>query len=162
MEVILLTSFRTKYEPIKVHTEPGSAFAATYKLKYGEDGTADLVIVGKVNVDEKIQSYRDSCDIQVLLERFANGDVTALSKSPSFYADLSDMPTNLAGYLQLIHDAEKAFFSLDPDVRSRFNNSPDQFFAAIGSDQFYKLLGINTNPGSVSEKVEEVAEEVKE
>ena len=157
-----MSNFRTKYEPIKIQSEPGSAFAATYKLKYGEDGSADLVIIGKVNVDEKIQSYRDSCDIQVLLERFANGDVTALSKSPSFYADLSDMPTNLAGYLQLIHVAEKSFYALSHDIRSKFNNSPDQFFASIGSDQFRELLGVDLHAGSVNEMVEEVAEEVKE
>lgn len=162
MEVISLTNFRTKYEPIKIVSESGSPFAATYKLKYGEDGSADLVIVGKVNVDEQIQSYRNSCDIQVLLERFANGDVTALSKTPSFYADLSDMPQSLAGYLQLIHDASEAFNSLSVDVRAKFDNNPDKFFASIGSDQFRQLLGLDDLQNSVKEVVEEVVEEVKE
>lgn len=161
-----MTKFRTKYQPIKVQSEPGSAFAPTYKLKYltdkGPDGASELVIIGKVNVDEKIQSYRDSCDINILMQRFENGDATALNKTPSFYADLSDMPKNLAGYLQLMHDAQDAFYTLDPTIRAKFGNNPDQFFASIGTDKFRELLGVDLHAGSVNDKVEDIAEEVKE
>ena len=78
-------TFRTILDRKRITSIPGDRFADTYSLKVQDSGEKTLEKTGKVDVYAKIQSYKDSCDINVILERFVNGDESALSaNSPSF------------------------------------------------------------------------------
>lgn len=144
-------SFRTQFDRIRVNSNPGSDIVLTYKPTYSEKGALDLVESGKINVYEQIQSFKSSCDLKTILSRFVNGDPTALNAKLPYFGDFSEMPESLAGFLQLYADAESYFASLDPDLRSKFNNSASEFFAQIGTDYFDKCMGIGVSASVVPE-----------
>lgn len=146
-------SFRTQFERIRIHSNPGSQYEITYKPHYTDTGAFDLIESGKIDVYEQIQSFKESCDLQTILARFENGDPQALNARLPYFGDFSQMPDSLAGYLQLFADSEAYFAALDPDIRSAFNNSSSEFFASIGSDKFNQLMGIGVSvPSDVEPK----------
>lgn len=133
-------TFRTQFERKPVKSVSGDRFVITYKPQYTETGALDLVESGKIDVYEQIQSYRESCDLQVILQRFQNGDVSALNQRLPYFADVSEMPTSLSGFLQLYKDAENEFANFPAELRAKFNNSPTEFFASLDSDRFDKAV----------------------
>ena len=86
------SKFRTQYDRIEVNSNPGSRFVKTYKPVYTDTGALDLVIDGKIDVYEQIQSFKESCDIQTILKRFENGDVNALNAKLPYFADITEIP----------------------------------------------------------------------
>lgn len=135
-------SFRTQYQRERVISITGEQMQPTYKLQYTEEGAQDLVKIGQVNLYEQIQSWRESCDIQVILKRYFAGDPTALNAKVPLFGDFTDMPTSTAGYLQLLNDAEESFSQLTLEQRAAFDHSPYKFFASIGTDEFNEKMGI--------------------
>lgn len=153
-------SFRNQFERIRIESNPGSRYVVTYKPHYSETGALDLIEDGKIDVFEQIQSFKESCDIKTILARFAAGDESALNRKLPYFGDFSQMPTSLAGYLQLLADAENTFAQLPADIRSNFNNSPSEFFAAIGTDQFDQRMGLGVHASVESSVVEPDIKEV--
>lgn len=153
-------SFRNQFERIPVKSNSGSRFVVTYKPHYSDTGALDLIEDQKIDVYEQIQSFKESCDIKTILARFAAGDESALNRRLPYFGDFSEMPNSLAGYLQLLADAENTFAQLPADVRANFNNSPSEFFSAIGSPDFDKRMGVSVHEGLDSEPV--MPEPVKE
>ncbi len=143
--------FRTILDRQRITSNCGERFAPTYSLKVGEDGIRDLVETGKVDVYGKIQTYKDSCDIHVILERFVNGDESALSVNTPSFGDFTQYPTTYAEMLQRTHDAEEMFMQLPVEVRAEFNHSPGEFFTSIGSEKFNgvydKYFNVDDVPG---------------
>lgn len=136
------TSYTRRENP---KSEPGSRIHVTYQLMYDKEGKRDLEPVGKIDIYEKIQSYRSSCDLKILLERYKDGDVLALdamrSKEP-LYGDFSDSPGTLAEYYQRISQAEADFASMPVSVKQKFNFSASEYFASIGSQYWADAVGI--------------------
>lgn len=150
--------FRNKYvNKERFVTSSGSPEEVTFKLKVDKNGHRFLEPDGKINLYEKIQSFRDSCDINVLLTRFANGDVTALSKAQGIYGDFTHVPTSVQELQQRVVDAERLFYQLPVDIRDKFNHSPSQFYAQIGTDSFNEILGISAE-SAVSDLQDSVSE----
>lgn len=76
-----MSKFRTQYDPhAPVYQEPGDPIKIVFSPRYTDDGVLDLVPTGSENLYEYIQSHKESTDIHVLLDRFANGDVDVLSR----------------------------------------------------------------------------------
>lgn len=136
----MASKFRTQYNRVQICHHSGARLKPTYKISYTETGSQDLVECGVVDVYEEIQSYKDSCDLKTIIERFMAGDVNALNRSPAFFADVADMPNSLAGFLNMRSDADRYFMSLPPEVRAEFGNDSNQFFAQIGSDRFNTIM----------------------
>lgn len=128
--------FRTIMNRERIMSNSGERFSPTYSLKVQDDGTKDLVQTGTVDVYAKIQTYKDSCDINFILERFVNGDESALSANTPSFGDFTEYPTTYAEMLQRQHDAEEMFMSLPVEVRAEFNHSANEFFTSIGSEKF--------------------------
>lgn len=143
-------SFRTQYDRIEVFSNVGSRFHPTYKLKYDEDGVAALIETGKIDIYEQIQSWKDSCDINVILERFENGDIDALNRKTPMFGDFTSSPQTLAEHLQLLRDAEDSFRGLPLDIRAQFNHNPAEFYASIGTDKFNRIMGLS-DVGNITE-----------
>lgn len=48
---------------------------------------------GKVNIQEQIDSYRDTCDIYKIIDRYtASGDPALLNQRKGVFVDISDFP----------------------------------------------------------------------
>lgn len=135
----LIDKNRTRY---RHHT--GTGVEPEYKLMVSKDGVRDLQIVGEIDTYGKIQSYKDSVDINVILQRFANGDTSALSSKQGMYGDFTQVPRTLAELQQRVIDAEQLFYAQPLEVRAQFNHSPSQFFAAIGTDKFNAIFADKT------------------
>ncbi len=120
-------------------SNPGSPLKSD-KLLQLIDGRYDLVEVGKSNLYNEIQSHKDSCDIYKLLERYQNGDVSALSHVVGQYMDITDAPKTLAEAYTFVRNAEKFFSKLPLKVRDEYDHDPVKFLSDLGSSHCNELL----------------------
>lgn len=118
-------------------SDPGDPIEIQYSPKVNKDGSFELVETGKINTDDMIQSYKESTDIRVILSRCAQGDFSALNVKKPMYGNFLDMPKTYAEALQLRIDSENLFYSLPVDVRQKFDNDADKFFASSGTQEWY-------------------------
>ena len=88
-----LTQFR---KPERFHSNVGSPIRTTYSASYDDKGRIRLEESGTENLYDYIQSFAESCDIHVLLKRFANGETDVLSRVQGFYADVTELPQTYA------------------------------------------------------------------
>lgn len=133
---------------------PGNKYIYEYENVI-EDGEKKVVAVRKIDIQQEIESYRDSVDIHKIVERFINGDVTALDRAQAFYADVSQMPVKLQDVLSMNQRGLNIFNSLSPEVRALFGNDYLDFISHPEKlDDYVKSV----NPQNVDEKVEKVDE----
>lgn len=150
--------FKSQFDPReRVHANPGSSVRILYSPKFDEKGVMSLVESGKENLYEFIQSHKESCDIHVILERFARGDVSALARVQGTYGDFSSMPRTYADMLNLVHSAEDAFSNLPVDERAKYGHSFERWLVEFSPDS-EKVSDVQ--PSKLS--VEQVAEKVSD
>ncbi len=106
------------------------------KPTYTADQDGYPVESGTVNLYDEIQSHRESVELSTLLQRYAQGDVTALNQIEGVYADIVDMPSTYSELFDRVRDAENSFNALPEDVRVLFDNSPVSFWQSIGTPEF--------------------------
>lgn len=141
-------NFPTQYtERKRIIANTGSPIHITYGGSYDENGRVVLTEKGQENIYEYIQSFKDSVDLNVLIARYNNGDVTALSKAQGVYMDVTEFPSNYAEALNRIEILKDYFMSLPVEIRSKFNHSFSEFLAASNSSDFLDIIGLKT--GSV-------------
>lgn len=125
-------NFATQYhERERIFQSPGNPIRTLYVAQFDEFGNHELVETGKENLYDYIQSFKESCDIHVIMERYARGDVEALSRRQAMFADVTDLPDTFAGMLNAITQGEQYFESLPLDVRERFDNSFAKWITAM-------------------------------
>ena len=150
--------FKTQFDPReRVHANPGSPVRILYSPKFDEKGVMSLVESGKENLYEFIQSHKESCDIHVILERFARGDVSALERVQGTYGDFSNMPRTYADMLNLVHSAEDAFSNLPVDERAKYGHSFERWLTEFGPDPD-KVADTQPAKPAVEQVVDKVAD----
>lgn len=138
--------FDTQYTPHdRIVANSGSPVKVLYGGKYDANGRVVLEKKGEENLYDYIQSFRDSVDLNVILARFSNGDVAALNKAQGFYADVTDLPKNMADALNRINQAEDMFNALPLETRQKFDCSFEQFLAQSGTDEWLSKMGFETS-----------------
>lgn len=120
---------------------------------FDENGVMDLKPSGKINIYDEIQSHKDSCDIHVLLKRYQNGETNVFEKASGMFVDITNMPKTYAEMLQVVHNAEERFNTLDVETRAKFGHNFEEFLATSGTVEWYGKLGI---------EMEKPKEDVKE
>lgn len=121
-------------------SNPGSPLHTIYSPKVGKDGVVELVESGVENTDDVIQSFAESTDIRVILSRVANGETELLHQRNGIFGDFTGMPKTYAEALQLHIDANRLFASLPADVREKFGNDENRFFAEAGTSEWSEKL----------------------
>lgn len=157
--------FKTQYDAReRIQTNPGSPEHITYAGHYDEKGRVVLEESGRENIYDFIQSHADSCDIHVLMKRYQNGDVNALSQAQGFFGDVLDFPKTYAEALNHMNEMERQFMSLPAETRQKFGNSFSEFLAASAEPDFLDRLGIKIEkePVPAISVVEPKKEDVKE
>lgn len=156
--------FKTQYDAReRLFSNPGDPIHITYAGHYDEKGRVVLAESGRENIYDQIQSYAESCDIHVLMKRYMNGDVSALSQAQGQFLDVTDFPKTYADMLNFVNDMERSFMSLPAEVRAKFGNSFSEYLAASGAPDFLDRLGIKKEPEKESTPaISEVKEETKE
>lgn len=120
----------------------GDKVEPLYALAYDEDGFPFLKEIGKRDVVAEINSYKDECDINRILMRYVNGDVTALGDfGGGFYGDVADSPKSLIDVYNVVDGARNIFEGLDPDIKGKYDTF-DDFLRVFGDRAlFVDLLG---------------------
>lgn len=157
-----LTQFR---KPERFYSNVGSSIRTTYSASYDDKGRIRLEESGTENLYDYIQSFAESCDIHVLLKRFANGETDVLSRVQGFYADVTELPQTYADMLNRLNEGEAFFKELPVDVRAKFGHSYSEFLASIGTPEFFDAFGMSkpetpADPVVEPDAVTEVKEEV--
>lgn len=81
----------------------------------------------KKNPGKTQQSFKDECDINRIMKRYAaTGNIKHIKNRQGAYLDLTDAPT-FEEALNIVKHAEYAFESLDSAIRKKFNNNPEEF-----------------------------------
>lgn len=122
--------FKKYYEKHeRVYSNPGSHFENEYQLVIKENGAEELEIIGKTDIYQDIQSHRMSVDINEILQRFKNGDEAVLEKVKGFYGDISDMPGNMADFLNMSMRGKELFEGLPIEYKKMYGNNYAAFLA---------------------------------
>lgn len=132
-------------KPAKRVCCPGNRYETEYKERYDENGHPYLVEVGQVDTYEKIQSYKDECDIQCILARYAAGDESVLSR-PGWYIDTSGWPRSYTEAMNLMNEAHESFDKLPLEVRKKFGMSFEEYMAKAGTDEWLSIMGLKKEP----------------
>lgn len=130
-----MSKYRTVSQAVEDHTRlyalPGEREKILYAASYDANGHMELKVAGRENLYQFIQSHKDSCDIHVILARFAAGDVSALSRRQMFYADITEFPTTYADVINTMHGAQEYFTRLPVEVRAQFGHDFNRFLASL-------------------------------
>lgn len=129
-------------DPKKFITCSGDRFHIEYKGEVQKDGTVKLVESGKTDIRQAINAYKDQTDLDYIRKKIEQGDLSVLNPAKPQYGDFTNMPSTYAEALQMQIDANDYFYSLDPEVRNKFDNDVNQFLASAGSEVWMKKLGL--------------------
>lgn len=145
-----MAKFKTQYDDhARVHVDPGDPVKTLYGPIFDKNGVMSLQEIGKHDLYGEIQSHADSVDINVLLARYAQGDVGALARVQGAYGDFTQMPSTFAEALNTMIAAEQYFMGLPVDVRAQFGHDFHQFIASMDTPEWTSKLGI-AQPGAES------------
>lgn len=124
--------FRTQYDRVdRVYTNHGHPEVVTFIGRYDENGDLQLVKTGTENLYDKIQAEAASCDMDNILRRFVNGDISVLSQSQGIYADVSSAPMHFTDALNMVRSVEEEFDRLPAEEREKYDNDWVKFGASL-------------------------------
>lgn len=132
------------YEVSFVPSCPGERFKIVYEPKVNPDGTLDLIEAGKEDLQEFYNSQAAACDMAVLLSRYFNGDKTALEQRQGAYFDSTMVPKTYAEMLQTVINGQRSFEALPIEIKKKFNNDFNQWFASAGSEEWQSKMTDST------------------
>lgn len=124
------------YDPNAFVSNPGERWKPEYIGEEDENGVIQLVEVGKTDLIELHQRDAFCNDVNVLYERFCNGDVTALQQAQGNYMDVLGMPRDLRGMYDLVQDFRRSYESLAPELKEKYTF--EEFVDKAGSEQWIK------------------------
>ena len=128
------------YNPNAFVSNPGERWKPEYIGEPDEDGVIQLVEVGKTDLVELHQRDAFCNDVNVLYERFCNGDVSAFSQVQGSYMDVLGMPRDLRGMYDLVEDFRKSYNNLAPELKEKYTF--EQFIDKAGSEQWLKDFAV--------------------
>ena len=74
--------------------------------------------IGNVNVYDKIQSYKQDCDIYTILSRFSKtGDTSLLNQRVGFFGDIINIPDNLHDFNKYNADLAEKLKKFSPELQ---------------------------------------------
>lgn len=100
-----------------------------FRSPYNYDRDAVSDETGLRCEDESLaqQSFKEECDINVIVKRFGLTGTMPESVRTPVYADFTDMVTDYHSAMELVLRADEAFMSLPAAVRVTFNNDAGAF-----------------------------------
>lgn len=123
--------FRNVYTDCSpIVSNSGEKTRPNYKPMYNDNGSYTLVEDGVIHSYDDIQSWKATCDMSTIIERYIRtGDTSILNQRAGFYADVTQLPTNYAELANTLQNADLFFNALPADVKEQFEFNPAKFFA---------------------------------
>ena len=122
--------------PITKAVPSGSRLQKQYQRSTNLRGKPILEEVAEIDLQDRINSFAQECDINRIIQRAANGDPDVLHKVQGSYIDISGMPDNVHDLHKLIQRSEEVFNNLSDDVKA--GRSFEEFLRNI--DNYQKLV----------------------
>lgn len=124
--------FKTQFdESGRFYTSIGNPIVETFTGRYDKNGDLQLVNTGMENLYDKIQAEAAACDMDNILRRFANGDISVLSQSQGIYADVADAPMHFTDALNMVRAVEADFDKLSAEDREKYDNDWVKYGASL-------------------------------
>lgn len=124
----------------------GDRIKQLYEARVDNNGAIDLVEAGRENLYDYIQSFKESCDINTIVKRFAAGDTDVLARRQATYGDFTQLPGTYAELLNTVIQGENYFNSLPLETRAKFNHSFREWMASMDNMQeFVEKMGFSEN-----------------
>ena len=128
-ERVFISPFsKLKYDPI-IYDDCSNPYAEVFEEvppyaidpnsgKFLNDSSQPkLISKGKINIQEKIQSFAKEVDLYSILEKFAYGeDASLLNARPCQYGDISDLPNDLNSYAAYVDAHFKKLQEMNPEL----------------------------------------------
>lgn len=111
-----------------------------YSARKLPNGHIQLIESDRVDIQEKINSYADQCDMNFIISRLSIGDTSVLNPNKPLYGDFTQFPKSFRGMYDVVHSAEAAFDALPPDVRQKFHYDVSKWFSEAGSPDWVKIM----------------------
>lgn len=89
-------------------------------VPYVNKGHLDLKVSGDFNLQEQIEAESCLCDINYLIERFNLGDVDALNKRQSFFADITAYPGSYREAVDILKEGRSFYDTLSADEKKLY------------------------------------------
>lgn len=119
------------------------------------DGSITVKVTGKENLQDYINSFKDSCNVEFLVSRAVNGDLDALNQRQAMYGDFTKMPKTYAEMLQFMINAQTYFDTLSSEQKASFDNDVSKFIASFDQEDFLEKAGFINNSEVVDDVVKE-------
>lgn len=136
--------FGVKYQPRKAKrsTPTGEKVQVEHTPHMELDGRRKLKKDNPKPIYEMIQASREQCEIERIVKRALNGDLTVLNAMEGQYIDITGAPQSLAHAQQIIINAKNDFDKLDAETKKKFDNNVEIFIATAGSKDWLDKMGI--------------------
>ena len=130
----------------------GNRMEPHYVERYDETGHPYLVKDGETDTYAIIQSHKEECDINLMLQRYAAGD-TSMMRQDARYIDTSNLPTTIHEYFNLMTAQRDKFDALPVAIKQKFGNSFEVWASTSGTGEWLEKMGIQ-GPAPEPEKEE--------
>lgn len=118
-----------------------------------DNGKFKVVQVGEEDLQDYIQSFADSTNIEILVARAVNGEPELLNVRSGMYGDFTELPSNLADMERVMASAQSFYDSLSVEMKAEFGSFND-FISSMNDKDFLIKAGFVTPDDSESEVTE--------
>ena len=139
-------------------SNPGSEIVIEYSPIVKDDGSIGLEESGKSNIQEFIDSFKESCDIKSILARFNAGEVEVLNRNLMRYGDFTEFPKSYAEFLQIQIDSNNLFNSLPNDIKEKFDFDCNKFFVMSGTKEWIDIIKPMYDNVNIDDNTEKVGD----
>lgn len=127
-------------DPNSFVTCAGSRVKTVYSSKVLPTGEIMLTPSGKEDIQDYINSFRETTDMSFILHELALGNTSVLNQKQMMYGDFTEVPESLAEAQQMLIDGEAAFYKLPLDVRQQFDNNFRNWLFTSGQPEWIKKM----------------------
>lgn len=135
-----ITFFTAYNHPAQIVEKQFDKVKHEYGFAFDDNGVRFLAIKRDLDIQSEINAFENDCNIYSMLNRYMYGDVNALNKSNTVYADISTTPKSLQEALNIQIRLKDDFNRMKPEIRAEFNNDFNQYIACISSGKAFDIL----------------------
>lgn len=99
--------FKGSFDKIETKGSEFTTIIKDYNLIENSKGELDLIECGEHDIQEEINSYKDDCDINLLIEKYLKGDPNTGINTPFNTTDLTEIDIDLNTAYQKMNEANE-------------------------------------------------------